>query len=401
MKRILMVVPFITFESEGYINRFTFLYNLLKKDYEVILITSSFNHVQKKQRKINNFNEKYNVQFIYEPGYKKNISIKRLFSHRVFSYKLKKYLTSSGEFDYIYCAFPTPDVCDVTSKYAKKNNIPFIIDIQDVWPEAMHLVLKNKTIANILLFPMKQKVKKIYNRADYIIGVSQTYIDICKGYLLNDKKSLKVYIGVDLSLFDCNAQTNMPLVNKEINEFWITYTGTMGSSYDIETLIKSIQILNSKGLKNIKLILIGSGPLQKRFVSLAQKLGINYIALGNIDHSLVCAYLKKSDLAANCIKKKAEQSITNKIGDYVSAGLPILNGCKNMEFFNIVEKEKIGVNYKPEDANDLATKIEYLYNNEAIRITMSENSRSLAIREFDRNNTYRKIRNVLSELGKE
>ena len=51
MKRILMVVPFITFESEGYINRFTFLYNLLKKDYEVILITSSFNHVQKKTKK--------------------------------------------------------------------------------------------------------------------------------------------------------------------------------------------------------------------------------------------------------------------------------------------------------------------------------------------------------------
>ncbi len=36
---------------------------------------------------------------------------------------------------------PSLDVAKVAAKYAKENNIRFIIDIQDLWPEAFRMVL--------------------------------------------------------------------------------------------------------------------------------------------------------------------------------------------------------------------------------------------------------------------
>lgn len=50
--------------------------------------------------------------------------------------------------------------------------------------------------------------------------------------------------------------------------------------------------------------------------------------------------LKKSDIALNTIKKDALQTITNKFGDYVSAGLLILNSCCSEEILSLIEEFK-------------------------------------------------------------
>ena len=58
------------------------------------VVTSDFNHGSKRYKEcIDNINNHY----LHVPAYKKNISIERIYSHIVFAYRLKKFLSSLQE----------------------------------------------------------------------------------------------------------------------------------------------------------------------------------------------------------------------------------------------------------------------------------------------------------------
>ena len=71
-------------ETRGY-TRFRFLAEFLaEKGYQVDLITSTFQHWDKAQRDIESDEYcglPYHVLFVYEPGYKRNLDLRRIRSH--------------------------------------------------------------------------------------------------------------------------------------------------------------------------------------------------------------------------------------------------------------------------------------------------------------------------------
>ena len=76
-----------------------------------------------------------------------------------------------------YIAVPSLDVAKIAAEYAEKNNIRFIIDVQDLWPEAFKMVFNVPFISDILFYPMLKQADYIYKAADEIIAVSQTYTE--------------------------------------------------------------------------------------------------------------------------------------------------------------------------------------------------------------------------------
>ena len=50
----------------------------------------------------------------------------------------------------IYCAVPSLTGPYLISRYCKKNKIKFIIDIQDLWPEAFKMVFDVPIIKDII-----------------------------------------------------------------------------------------------------------------------------------------------------------------------------------------------------------------------------------------------------------
>lgn len=59
----------------------------------------------------------------------------------------------------------------------KINNVRFIIDIQDLWPEAFKMVFKLPIVSDIVFAPFNFLANGIYKRADEIIAVSDTYVN--------------------------------------------------------------------------------------------------------------------------------------------------------------------------------------------------------------------------------
>ena len=387
---------FVRIPYETSNDRFVYLGRMLQANkHEVTLVTSTFDHDHKKQKGNNKFNE-FKIIELFEPGYKKNISFSRIFSHKKFAREVKKYLSKLEEKpDVIYVAIPSLGYGEVLLKYCKKNNIKFIVDVQDIWPEAFKLVFNPRGIAEIIYAPICRKADKIYSGADALIAVSETYLKRAaeKSHISSERK-ISVFLGTDLSNFD-----SIIAEEKSDQEFVLAYCGTLGASYNVCDMIKAIKFLQDKRKDlNIKMLVMGTGEKLEELKQQSISVGINAEFTGFIKYDEMVRKLKSADIGLNPINKGAAQSIINKVGEYAAAGLPVINTQECLEYRNVVDKLRIGINCDNGNIEQIAFAIEYLIDNKKDRLEMGNNNRNWAEEKFDRSLTYSKIVSIIENI---
>lgn len=403
MKKIAVISMGVKLDNEKGYSRFRYIADFLTDaGYQVDLITTTFQHWEKAQRdmaKIKKEDYKFRLKFIYEPGYKKNIDLRRVRSHSIAAKNLAALLEREGDYDLIYCEIPPNDVALAAAEYAKKKGIPFVPDVNDLWPEAMRMVLDVPVVSDLLFYPLKRDAEKVYSLVSGIIGTSDEYRDRPLKNQNLDVPKKTVYVGNEIAEFDAGVKTYASEIEKEEGEFWVSYAGTIGTSYDIRTMVLAGKELLNRGLGNIKIKILGGGPLKEELEALAkEKACANVEFVGYAPYPKMAAYLAKSDILVNSFVKKAPQSIVTKIGDYLAAGKPMINTCMSPEFRGKVDQDGFGINILPEDVNILADAIETLYRDEAGREEMGRKARRIAEEQFDRPQSYKKIIDLIEEL---
>lgn len=401
MKRIAIVTLAVALENEKGYSRFRFLANLLSEYYDVDLITSSFQHWEKKQRNpkaISAMETSYNICLAEEPGYNKNVDIRRFYSHRIAVKNIIKILEKKT-YDLIYCIIPDNNMAASVGKYAKSKRIKYIVDVEDLWPEAMEMVSPfPQSINHVLFSSFRRNAKTAYECADAFVGTSDEYRDVPQiKYGVTDKPAITVYVGCDLEDFDGGKEEFADEIIKQDKEFWVTYAGNLGSSYDIPTLIRAAQELYDDH-PEIKVKILGGGPLEDEFKKIASERSCNVEFIGYTPYRRMAAYLVKSDVLVNSFVKKAPQSIVTKIGDYLAAGKPVINTLTSPEFRKKVNVDGFGINIEAENVGIMKNAITMFYSNPEKVIIMGQRAREICDKEFDRKVAYDEIRKVIKEL---
>lgn len=403
MSKVAVITMGVKLDGEKGYTRFRYLCEfLVKKGYEVDLITTTFQHWEKKQRNLESVDQKsypFGIKFIYEPGYRKNIDLRRVRSHKIAAENLRKLLEKEGDYDLIYAEIPPNDVALAAAEYAHRNKIPFVADVNDLWPEAMRMVFDIPIVSDLLFYPLKRDAEKVYSLTSGVIGTSDEYRD--RPFLNQKRDVLKetVYVGNEISVFDREAEQHADEVQKEEGTFWVTYAGTIGTSYDIRTMVLAAEELMKQGKTKIRFQILGDGPTREMLENLAKERKIQNVKFtGYVPYEQMAAYLVKSDVLINSFVRKAPQSIVTKIGDYLAAGKPMINTCMSPEFRKKVEQDGFGINIEPEDVRELVNAVEWMYENEAERNDMGNRARKIAEEQFDRPVSYGKIEAMISSL---
>lgn len=373
-------------------SRFTYLAELLAEKHFVEIITSDFEHNEKKYFQTVPQNTFYKITMVHEGKYKKNVCLNRFRAHYIWGKNVKKYLEKREKPDVVYCAIPTLKAAYEAAKYCEKNRIRFIIDVQDLWPEAFQMVFDVPLLSRLVFAPFRYLADSIYKRADEICAVSQTYVE--RVLQVNRKTDLghSVFLGTQLKTFDRNVKENF-VFREENNELWIAYCGTLGSSYDLCSVIDAMDILKSR--YQLKFVIMGDGPRRDEFEAYAKQKGIKYVFTGRLPYAKMCGLLAACDIVVNPITHGAAQSIINKHADYAASGLPVVNTQEGKEYKRLVEFYKMGVNCKNNDAYDLAEKMGFLCENSEIREKMGINARKCAEEYFDREKSYLSLINII------
>lgn len=403
MSKVAVITMGVKLDGEKGYTRFRYLCEfLVKKGYEVDLITTTFQHWEKKQRDLESVDQKsypFGIKFIYEPGYRKNIDLRRVRSHKIAAENLRKLLEKEGDYDLIYVEIPPNDVALAAAEYAHRNKIPFVADVNDLWPEAMRMVFDIPIVSDLLFYPLKRDAEKVYSLTSGVIGTSDEYRD--RPFLNQKRDVLKetVYVGNEISVFDREAEQHADEVQKEEGTFWVTYAGTIGTSYDIRTMVLAAEELMKQGKTKIRFQILGDGPTREMLENLAKERKIQNVKFtGYVPYEQMAAYLVKSDVLINSFVRKAPQSIVTKIGDYLAAGKPMINTCMSPEFRKKVEQDGFGINIEPEDVRELVNAVEWMYENEVERNDMGNRARKIAEEQFDRPVSYGKIEAMISSL---
>ncbi len=403
MKKIAIITMGVKLNGEKGYTRFRYLAEFLTAaGYQVDLITTTFQHWEKVQRNLNEIKKEdypFGLKFIYEPGYKRNVDLRRVRSHRIAAENLKKLLETEGDYDLLYAEIPPNDVALAAAEFAKAKGIPFVADVNDLWPEAMRMVLDIPVVSDILFHPLLRDAEKVYGLVSGVVGTSDEYRDRPFARQNRDIPRITVYVGNEISQFDAGAAQKKPEVNKNEGEFWVGYAGTIGTSYDIETMVLAGEELARRGRDHIRIKILGGGPTKEKLEELARQKHIDNVEfVGYAPYEMMAAYLTSCDVLVNSFVKKAPQSIVTKIGDYLAAGKPMINTCSSPEFRAKVDADGFGVNIEAEDVKILADAIEKFANDPALCESMGKKARQIAEEQFDRPKSYQRIRELIEEL---
>lgn len=391
---IVIISEFCEDFSKSDNDRFFYLAKMLTNDSDdnkVEIITSSFRHTTKKHRTNPVEQWSFKITFIEEPGYPKNVCLKRFYSHHVWGKNVEKYLRNSKKPDVVYCAVPSLIGPSLVAKYCEKENIRFIIDVQDLWPEAFQMVVNIPLISNIGFAPFKILAEGIYKRADAICAVSDTYVSRALRVNKKCKGGTTVFLGTELATFDRYAAEN-PILEKKDGEIWLAYCGTLGSSYDLTCVIDAIAELDDE---RIRFIVMGDGPRKEEFENYARQKKIHAEFVGRLTYNAMCSLLSACDITVNPIAHMAAQSIINKHADYAASGKPVVSTQESNEYRKLIEQYQMGFNCRNNDSSDLAEKIKILVNDENMRHRMGHNARRCAEERFDRKMSYQQLTEMI------
>ncbi len=395
-------------EVKGYTRFLAIASMLAARGHEVDLITTSFQHWDKAQRDTERavyHAYPFRVTFIPEPGYQRNVDPVRIWSHGQAAKNLRGYFDrafsrDARAYDLIYAEIPPNDVARVCAEEAQAHGIPFVVDVNDLWPEAMRMALDIPVVSDILFSSFTRDARQAFRLASAAVGTSDEYAQHPCAFREEPLETLTVYVGNDLAAFDEGVRTHAAKVQKPEGELWVTYAGTLGASYDLDTLIKAA-VLADEQLPDahVRVKILGDGPERECLQSLVQETAAPVDILGYVPYDEMAAWLSASDILVNSLVASAPQSIVTKIGDYLAAGRPLINTGTSPEFRAKVETDGIGVNVQAENVPELAAAIIALSEDEAARTVMGKRARSVAERQFDRAASYIAIMELIERLA--
>lgn len=365
MRTIWLVNPYGPIEGENWreysFNQFGKY--LSKRGYKVVWWTASFSHHFKKQRSAGwkdiLVNENFIIRLVPTTSYKKNFGIGRMLKDFVFGINATKRFKREKKPDLILAAENPLTMGRPSYIYAKKYKIPMIYDQMDIWPEFILKALPKplSQISRIILTPVYSRRKKIYDFLSGSIALGKHYLEFMKEVSpsLDSKPSALIYNGIDVDNFRVHLQD--PITNEKLsalvlnkdNEIWCVFAGTLGPSYDIETILLAAEKCIELGYRQYRFIIAGSGPFEK-MVRLAEQKLDNLIYIGKLLPKDLIPIYGRCDIGLSTYSADSNVDMCDKFYDYTAAGLVVINSL-NGEIAEHIKNSKIGINYKPSDIN--------------------------------------------------
>jgi len=374
MNKIIKLVSLFVYTGEDDNIRINTVYDLLNKNNDVELITTNFNHREKRVHNQLKISKK--ITMLNVPKYKSSLSFRRFISHGIFAFKLYKYLKGlKHKPDIIYCIVPTVSSGYACYLYCRKNNIKLAIDVIDIWPESFVALFPLKRIMSIITFPWKLFSQKVYSSADLLFAESIEYANIAQK---SNKKTraLPVYLGTNVNNYHKLISNSKLVITKPSDEIWICYAGGLGNSYDFDVILHSFTEILFENRFKIKLLFIGDGLKAESIKSFIELYKIPAIITGYLAYNDFLKYLSYCDIALNSFKQETRVVHSYKFNDYILSGLAILNNLKG-ETADLILKYDIGLNFDYENLL-LKSQMLYLLNNPERLKEMKKNSHYVA-----------------------
>lgn len=340
---------------------------LVKRGHEVTWITSSFDHLSKRQRANSDHSHQlgplFSIQVLWAPGYKRNVGLARIRHNRLFARAFVNYAErASKRPDIIITDVPTTETAAAAIGLGKKWNVPTMLSIRDLWPDFFVNIVPEflRPAARVLLWGFDRQVRYACRNASVIVGISPRYLTW--GLEKGGRQKSELDAIIPLAYPSPPARPEQQSENDTVRlqrlgidpaKKLVTFVGTWGLTYDLDTVAEAARLLESRD--DIQFVLVGDGDQAGRLRTLVSDRK-NIVTPGWVDARHISIVLHRTMVGLMPYRQDAPQELPNKFFEYMSHGVYQVSTLRG-EAQRLLAVMKTGQTVVESDAGALAQAI--------------------------------------------
>ncbi len=256
------------------------------------------------------------------------------------------------------------------------KRIPFIYEVQEIYPEIMvdTGVVKNRFIISLL----SRLERFIYSKASMISVISNSFKE---NLVQKNVPSSKIEIipnFVDKSMFGSESRDNdFSIENDLIDKFVVLFAGNMGLAQGIETIVEASEYLEQE--KDIQIVLVGGGVKYKWLSNELKKKKLENVRLLSFQpHEMVPLLYASADVCLIPLAgRSAKSAMPSKIYEIMAAGKPALASTnEDSDLAQLIRAIGCGYVVKEDDARALSEAILRAYHEKEASKIMGRKGRA-------------------------
>jgi glycosyltransferase involved in cell wall biosynthesis len=367
--------------------------SLLMKGHKVVLWSSQFDHINKKQRDFSEIesNENLEIKLVPSRGYTATISFARILDHVELAFNLRRMLRNQKPPDVLFVGFPPIESSWLFVRWASKMKVPTMLDVKDDWPEIILRLfpIYFRPLGKVALLPYKLMMLQTFRNVSAISSISHSFLEMC---ISRTKRSLHKFDQVayltqeDRSFMPSEIDNASDWLNErgitEDQTFRISYIGSLTRALDFEPMFHAAQD------PKYHFVIAGDGPiingLRQRFKTFP-----NVTFLGWVTPSQANMLRRRSTVmwAPYVASPDFLLSLPNKFFDSMAAGRPLLTSLSGVAGKLILDYE-IGFVYSSSDVSSLLAVLNKMDAERQVLSIYGDNARKLFDLEFSFEKVY-------------
>lgn len=265
---------------------------------------------------------------------------------------------------------------------ARLRNVPFVYNVQDVWPDVAVRagVLKNeKTIQRL-----KRMEAYVYRRAAGIAVISDGFRSnlLAKGVPVEKISVITNFIDTDF-ITPQSKLNSFSMKNNIEKKFVVLFAGNMGFSQGLESVLDAAKLLSE--YTDIEFLMVGNGASRDSAQAYLSELELNNVRfLPYRPEGELSAMYGAADVCLIPLRRGfTTESVPCKLFTIMAAGrASIASVDEGSETWNLLRRTGGGICVEPENPFALADAILSYYRDPNAKIAAGESARRCVEREF-------------------
>lgn len=302
--------------------------------------------------------------------------------------------THHNEIDFVYNDGWQLFGLNIVAKACVKYNIPYIVPIQDIYPECLltkgHYPNLIKKMINAILKPFD----KYYQKHAYRV---RTISDEMADYLSSNRKiDRNKYLVVNNWQNDDDFM-NLPAA-KSSDKMVFEYVGSINVHANVDLMIKAFTEAN---IPNSEFRIYGGGNQKEVCQQLVKDMGLNNVTFGFVSRNEIPAVQSAASVLVLALPTgNGNLCLPSKLTSYLLSGRPVLASVdQDSSTKRILEGEGCGKTVVPDDKDALISGFKYFAEMvQSEREKMGEKSREYALKHLTREVNLQKVVSTIKAI---
>ena len=272
---------------------------------------------------------------------------------------------------------------------SRVRNVPFVLEIRDLWPESLAAVgvgdsrsLLHRGLARLAGF--------LYRACDHLVVVTPAFKDhIVRGWGMAEQKISTVPNGVETELFSPTSAGDS--VRAELGlqgRFVVSYIGTLGMAHDLGTVLDAAASC-AEVAPDVVFLLAGEGADKERIISLARERQLSNVRfLPQQPRNKVPALVAASDVCLVTLRRSDvfKTVIPTKMLEFMSCGKPIVLAVEG-QARDLLNGAGAGICIPPQDSGAMVDAVRQLFNHPDVCRSFGRRGRAYVEQNLSRSET--------------